>query len=80
MAFLQKKKKKQPEIKDQYFIFAGRWFEKFVDEKYIGCRLVEDTSQVPEEYLKAWEGWKPKPIDREKFGLSTYSNRGGKFF
>jgi hypothetical protein len=82
MAFL-KKKKKEIQIKDQYFIFAGRWFEKIEDERYVGCRLVEDTSQIPEEYFKAWENWRPKPLNsdtREIFGLSSYSGRSGKMF
>jgi hypothetical protein len=83
VAFLTKKKNKEIQIKDQYFIFDGRWFEKFADDKYIGCRQVEDTSQIPEEYFKAWENWKPKPVSnntREMFGLSSYGGRSGKLF
>ena len=83
MALLTKKKRKELEIKDQYFIFSGRWYEKFIDEKYMGCRVVEDISQVPEEYLKAWENWRPKPLNREAremFGLSSYPGKSGKLF
>ena len=32
MAFFEKKKINPIEIRDQYFIFAGRWYEKFKDE------------------------------------------------
>jgi hypothetical protein len=80
MGLLDKKKRKQLEIKDQYFIFAGRWFEKTEDEKYVGCRAVDDSSEIPEEYLRAWQDWKPKPIDRERYGLPNYSGRSGKLY
>ena len=65
MAFAVKKKKPM-ELKDEFFIYAGRWFQKFKDDQYVGVRLVADISQIPEEYLKAWADWKPRPIERSR--------------
>jgi hypothetical protein len=79
MAFAVKKRKPM-EFKDEFFIHAGRWFQKFSDAQYVGARLVIDISQIPEEYLKAWADWKPSPPNREKLGLGSYSTRTGKLF
>jgi hypothetical protein len=80
MAFFEKKKIKPIEIKDQFFIFAGRWFERFKEEKYEGCRLVEDASVIPEDYLNAWAGWKPSQSKRDLYGYSSSPYRSGKSF
>jgi hypothetical protein len=80
MGLLDKKKRKQPEYRDQYFIFAGRWFEKFEEDRFTYCRPVEDISEIPDAYLEDWKDWKPKPINKEKLGLSYYSSRTGKLF
>ena len=80
MGLLDKKKRKGPEIRDQYFIFAGRWFQKFEEDKFTYCRLVEDISEIPQKYLDDWADWRPKPPNREKLGLSSYGSRTGKLF
>ncbi len=81
--FDKKKKFREHKNKDQFFIFMGRWFEKFVEEGAIGCRLVEDISQIPQEYLDDWSGWKPKPLNHNSIGISGSGNigkRSSKFF
>jgi len=80
MGLLDKKKRKGPEIRDQYFIFGGRWFQKYEEDKYTFCRLVEDISEIPQKYLDDWADWKPKPPNRERLGLSSYGSRTGKLF
>jgi hypothetical protein len=80
MAFFEKKKINPIEIRDQYFIFAGRWYEKFKDERCEGCRLVEDPSIITEEYLQSWSGWKPTQPRRDSYEIPSTRNRSGKFF
>jgi hypothetical protein len=80
MAFFEKKKIKPIETKDQFFIFAGNWYEKFKDEKIEGCRIVEDSSIIPEEYLQSWSGWKPTQSRRDTYEASNTRHRSGKFF
>lgn len=80
MAFFEKKKIKPIEIKDQFFIFAGSWYEKFKDERFEGARLVEDTSIIPEEYFQSWEGWKPTQPSRDLYGTSSTPYRSRKSF
>lgn len=82
MSLLDKKKKrKETQTRDQFFIFMGRWFERFKDENVQGCRQVEDLSEIPQEYLEDWSGWKPKPIQKDQFGAYGYSHKkSSKFF
>jgi len=80
MGLLDKKKRKGPEIRDQFFIFGGFWFEKFEEDRFTYCRKVEDLSEIPEKYLEDWAGWKPKPINKERYGISSYNYRTGKLF
>ncbi len=84
MSFFDKKKKqKELKSKDQFFIFMGRWFEKFTEERAVGCRLVEDISTIPQEYLDDWAGWKPKPLNIGSTGFSNsknLENKSSKFF
>jgi hypothetical protein len=75
MAFFEKKKRKPIELNDQYFIFAGRWYERFKDERFEGCRLVEDTSAIPEEYLQSWAGWKPSQPNNSGYHSKYSSNK-----
>lgn len=79
MAFFEKKRRKPVELKDQYFIFAGRWYERFKEDQFEGCRLVEDASSIPEEYLQAWAGWKPTQVSHNSYQSKT-SYKSGKFF
>lgn len=80
MAFFEKKKIKPIELKDQFFILSGRWFERFKDERFEGCRPVEDISIIPEEYLNSWAGWKPTQPKRELYSHLSNYYRSGKFF
>ena len=80
MGLLDKKKRKSPEIRDQFFIFDGRWFQKFEEDRYTYCRQVEDTSIIPDKYLDDWADWKPKAPNKEKLGLSYYNSKTGKLF
>lgn len=80
--FDKKKNKKETQRRDQYFIFMGRWFERTRDESIQGCRPVQDLSEIPEEYLADWSGWKPKPAVKDPYGNLGYnkSSRSSKFF
>ena len=80
MGLLDKKKRAAPEYRDQFFIFAGVWFEKFEEDRFTYCRQVEDLSQIPQKYLEDWAGWRPKPVDKEKYGIKSYGSRTGKLF
>ena len=66
MAF-QKKKRKEIEINDKFFIFSGRWFQRTKDEKAQGAIMVEDTSVIPEEYIESWS--KTGNKSKKKIGL-----------
>ena len=69
MSLFKRKKNKPLEIKDRFFISCGKWFERFREDEVESCRIVEDISIIPDEYIQSWADWNSNKSYNKNFGL-----------
>lgn len=71
MSLIKKRKKvKEIQYKDSYFLFGNRWFVKSEEDGVIGVRALDESVVIPEEYILSWVGINPIQLKYESIKFS----------
>lgn len=73
MSLFDRRPEKPIEYKSKFFIHAGEWYRNTSEHGTYSCRIEEDSSVVPQEYMEHWAGWKPGQLNRNDDGFYLIS-------